>query len=70
MQSITRREFLKMVGGGVALTTAGSWLASCAPAPEPTKAPTLPRRRRRPFHGCQANRKTFSLLRAQRNDEQ
>ena len=41
MQSITRREFLKMVGGGVALTTAGSWLASCAPAPEPTGAPTV-----------------------------
>jgi iron(III) transport system substrate-binding protein len=41
MNSITRREFLKMVGGGIALTTAGSWLASCAPAPEPTKAPVV-----------------------------
>ncbi|MCI0474996.1 MAG: ABC transporter substrate-binding protein [Anaerolineales bacterium] len=39
MNNITRREFLKMVGAGAALTAAG--LAGCAPAPEPTKAPVV-----------------------------
>ncbi len=39
MNNITRREFLKMVGAGAALTAAG--LAGCAPTPEPTKAPVV-----------------------------
>jgi iron(III) transport system substrate-binding protein len=38
MNSITRREFLRMTGG-VALAAAGTWLAACAPAPTPTSAP-------------------------------
>ncbi len=38
---LNRREFLKLLGGGVALTAAGGWLAACAPAPTavPTAAP-------------------------------
>jgi iron(III) transport system substrate-binding protein len=39
MNRMTRREFLKMLGAGAALTAAG--LAGCAPTPEPTKAPTV-----------------------------
>lgn len=30
---ITRREFLKQAGAGIALTAASGWLASCAPTP-------------------------------------
>src|SRR5207237_5505236 len=30
---ISRRDFLKKAGAGIALTAAGSWLAACAPSP-------------------------------------
>lgn len=38
---ITRREFLKVAGAGIALTATGGWLAGCTPAPTavPTAAP-------------------------------
>lgn len=39
MSKVTRREFLKMLGAGAALTAAG--LAGCAPTPEPTKVPVV-----------------------------
>jgi iron(III) transport system substrate-binding protein len=37
MNKMTRREFLKLLGAGAALTAAG--LAGCAPTPTPTPAP-------------------------------
>jgi iron(III) transport system substrate-binding protein len=45
--ALTRREFLKVAGAGIALTATGSWLAGCAPAPTPVpptavSAPTAP----------------------------
>ncbi len=45
LSKLTRREFLKMIGGGIGLAAAGGFLAACAPAPTPappaaTTAPT------------------------------
>jgi iron(III) transport system substrate-binding protein len=43
LSSINRRAFLKLLAGGLALTTVGGWLAACAPAPTapPVPAPTV-----------------------------
>ena len=38
LSNISRRDFLKMLGGGLVLSTAGGILAACAPAAAPTAA--------------------------------
>ncbi len=40
LSRLTRREFLKMIGGGIGLAAAGGFLASCVPAPTPAPPPT------------------------------
>lgn len=37
---LNRREFLRIIGAGVALTGVGAIIQACAPAPTPTAVPT------------------------------
>ncbi len=40
--TISRREFLKMFGGGIVVSTLGSWLAACVPTPPNAPPAPLP----------------------------